>query len=737
MIVQGRAKQFAKATLLCSIASASALPALAQQEAAVKLEEIIVTARKQEERLQDVPVSVTAFTAEMLKERAIRDITDIALQTPGFAMQSSQRLSEQPFVRGQSINSALYPRQTVSSFVDGVWAQGLGRAILFQDVERVEVLKGPQATVFGRASFAGAINYVAKKPTFEPRGEVEIGGGEHDSFLGSVGISRALVADKLAARFFVGGERVGPEWRNVTDGQAIGKQSIEQGSISFLMVPDSNLDALFRLQYANIDDGNQAMVATRATQNNCRPTASGAFQLYCGELPITSAPITQYTKGLFRGGFKHYAEYRGEFVVNYSTDSFKITSQTAYNNGQVGASSDGSLLGVPVLGGALLTYFKTRFHDVAEDLRISSPGPSRLHWMFGASYLNAYREDNSSYFPTVVRSAPFLTKNISGYGQLAYDFVPQFTATVEARYQSEDVAREGLINGIHYQTTFNKFLTRISLQYKPTDASMFYASVANGNKPGFFNTTIGLPTQYIPVKEEGSWVYEIGTKSDWLDRRLRTNVSAYYTDWKNLAAALNVGRVDANGNPVLVGGLPQTVQATVNAAKAHVTGFELEALAKLAAGWTGGFSYAYTHSVFDDYVSLVQGSLNGAEQVKGNQLWNSPKQKWTLTSTYRAALPGWDNLEYFVSADLTWRDRQYVDELNTAWIPSMYLLNARIGIEAPSWTFTIIGRNLNNTKVPEYATRYLLDYTRTPLVPNYTFTLRAARNFSARFSYRF
>ena len=714
------------------------LPAIAQEQTAqLQVEEILVTARKREERLQDIPVSVTAFTSEMLSSRAIKDITDIALQTPGFAMQSSQRLSEQPFVRGQSVNSALYPRQTVSSFVDGVWAQGLGRAIMFQDVERVEVLKGPQATVFGRASFAGAINYVPKKPTFDTKGDLEVGGGEHDSYQTAFGMSGAIVPEKLAARVFIGAEGRGDEWRNVTDGRGIGQQANQQGSVSLLLVQDTNLEALYRFQYANIDDDNQPMVVTRAGQNNCRPTAAGKFQLYCGELPITSAPITQFTSTIPGGGFKVYSEYRNTLSLNYSTDSIKFASLTAYNSGRIGASSDGSLLGAPVLGGALLSYFKSHFHDFTQDVRVSSATTSNLTWMLGASYLNAYREDNSGLFPTITRSAPFLTKNISGYGQVAYEFVPGLTGSFEGRYQSEKVAREGLINGIHYQTTFDKFLTRTSLQYKVTDANMLYASVSNGNKPGFFNTAAGIPSQFIPVKEESTWVYEIGTKNEWLDRRLTTNLSAFHTDWKNLAAAFNVGRVDANGNPVIIGGLQQLVQATVNAAKAHVDGVELETLAKLAPGWTGSFVYAYTDAVFDNYVSLVQGSVTGGEQVKGNQLWNTPKQKWTLASTYRAELPGTDNLEYFISADLTWRARQYVDELNTAWIPSMYLVNARIGVESPAWTFTIYARNLNNTKVPDYSTRYLVDYTSPPTVPNYTFTLRPERNFNAKFAYRF
>ena len=197
------------------------LPAIAQEAAdqaqarpRLSAEELVVTARKREESLQEVPLSITAFSADQLQRVGATDNEDIALLTPNFntVRQIGRRL-DRPTIRGQSA-AAVGGEPNASYFIDGVAVAGSISTITLGPIERVEILRGPQSAQFGRATFAGAINYVTRKPTDEFTGEVQAKVGEHETRQYSAWSSGPVIPGVLRYFASAGYSEYGGEWRN-------------------------------------------------------------------------------------------------------------------------------------------------------------------------------------------------------------------------------------------------------------------------------------------------------------------------------------------------------------------------------------------------------------------------------------------------------------------------------------------------------------------------------------------
>jgi len=713
------------------IATAWTAPVAAQTPGGI-LEEVVVTARKRDERLQDVPMAITAWNAQRLERLGIRDITDLALQTPGFAMQNQSRQNEQPFLRGMSVNSVFRDRQNASFFVDGVYVAGIGRAIGQDDIERIEVILGPQSAMFGRSTFAGAVNYISKKPVFDTEGMVRGEVGSNGKYAGSASISGPLIGDKLAGRLSVGINRWDGEWRNTLDGKRLGTQEDQRVAASLLYRPTENFDATLRFQFANFNDGNAPTVVLSATNNNCLPSATGAFQFFCGAIPIPTQ-VSQNLNLIYRGGFRRVDDYRGQLTMNWTFGGWKITSVSAYNYGRQGLASDGDGSPVNALGGALNTYFFTRFRDYVQDLRVTSPAEDRFRIMAGASYFGSLRLESQQRLPTFSSGPATLVRTPSVYGQASYDILPNLTASLEARWQSEKVSLEATPTS----TTFRAFLPRAVVNWKVTEDAMLYTSASKGNKPGFFNTAVGTPRDLRDVKEETMWAYELGAKTQWLDKRLTLNGAAYYINWTNQGYQDTVLQRDANNNLILApNGVPRTVVLTINVGKTEVKGIELDGGFQITPEWSVRAAYAWTEAKYKTFLSNLPLTYGGNRSVAGKYLQNTPIHKLTLSTQYITPLAMWPGYDLVMGADYSYRDKQYLDELNTSWVKPLHLLNARIGVENATWALQIYGRNLFDSDVPDFATR-TTDFAAVPNRNSYTVTLRQSANFGAIATYRF
>ena len=281
------------------------------QSASSMRDEIVVTARKREESLQDVPLSISAFTSEQLQNAGVANNYEVATLAPNFnTLQQVGRRLDRPTIRGQA-SPAVTGEANASYFVDGVFVSGSVSTITLGPIERVEILRGPQSAQFGRATFSGAINYVTKKPTNEFTGEISAKAGNNETRQFSAWASGPIVEDQLAFFASAGWDRYGGEWRNslkagqapdIFNGQALEGDSSRLGGTDtkdvitkLLWTPNDDAEITLKLGYTEGDDDHYVQLIQEPGELNCflptpdninEPWFTTSQGAYCGTLDI-------------------------------------------------------------------------------------------------------------------------------------------------------------------------------------------------------------------------------------------------------------------------------------------------------------------------------------------------------------------------------------------------------------------------------------------------------------------
>ncbi len=323
-----------KTKLLASVAGAAliattydASPVFAQDLA---IEEIIVTSRKREENLQQMPLTVTALTNDDILDRGVDNIVDLSDYTPGFYTETVGARTSNPYFRGLVVNTGQIDRQNSSVFVDGHFVLGTAATFGFNNIERVEVLKGPQSALFGRATFGGAVNFITKTPGDEVEVDVDIDIGEHHRYDTAVTVSGPLfgsskVKGMLSARYY----EFGGEWNNVAtfeNNATIGDEETKAISGKLLWEPTENLVVTVFGSYAEDDDGPPATTSLPETLDNCLFYSNNPPLGYiCGKLPTNIKTVEQNNQrvaerfGMEVGQFRITERYTAE--IDYVTSN--------------------------------------------------------------------------------------------------------------------------------------------------------------------------------------------------------------------------------------------------------------------------------------------------------------------------------------------------------------------------------------------------------------------------------
>ena len=297
-----------------SVLGALALVSLFWTEAALPavtdpfIEEIVVTARKREESLLEVPVAVTAFSAQAIRELNLVRLEDLARFTPGFAFDSGtgrQVSSYRPVVRGlTTIRNGIGNTSAATTFIDGVYVGGSVQATELYNLERVEILRGPQAAQYGRGTYAGAVNYVTRQPAEELGGEFSATLAEHDSLDVNAWLSGPLAGERLGVFAAAGHRQYAGEYRNLRSGELVGDESPTDLTARLTWTPGPDLRVSGRLGWQRSDDGHFAVSLQPRTLNNCcfrSADAPRAREYYIGVAP-DPGPVNLYTDLLDAAG---------------------------------------------------------------------------------------------------------------------------------------------------------------------------------------------------------------------------------------------------------------------------------------------------------------------------------------------------------------------------------------------------------------------------------------------------
>lgn len=711
-----------------------------------QIEEITVTARKREETLQQVPVAVTAFSAAEIKNARIESLKDVAKLTPGLVFAPLfGAINQLPIIRGAA---QTFGQLNVGVFIDGIYLSGKGGVdIELNDLERVEIVKGPQSALYGRNTFSGAINYVTKAPSSTMKGEAEFSMGDHGLRKGMITLT-GPITDKL--RFRVGGYvRDFDGWyKSAIDGGKVDFADTRGAALTLQALPSDRFTATFKLSGSREDSGQPPANVIRANARPGTPSGGSAAQprnlIYLGELPsigehdvLVNTKTTGFEQGAY--GFRG-STTRASLDLTYDFDAVTLTSLSSFSRRINNLTLDGDNTicdrtgGCPNFGfpfAPSIPFGQSNFgtssldetyRDWSQELRLSSNTGDRLKWMAGVFYYdNNTRSLDRSLNPlTLANQAVYgyplsvtTTKSYSAFGSASYKLTDQLSLTGELRYEQEkQTFRRGPTNPrvlptdvtakvFNLNQKFNFTTPRVILDYKLDDAKMLYASVSRGVKTGGFNTNNNVFDNQRQYGPEKSWNYEVGTKTTWLDNRLRLNGALFYTDWTDQQVACQ--------NPLTAGGSSTQRTYTCNVGQAHTFGVELEATAQLTREISVTGSYTYTKARYDAFVddslaaTLVLAGLPPIN-FDGKNLPYVPEHKLVISPRYNLAMGnGWD---LFARADVSYQSKTYLRADNLQSFGSKTVTDLRIGVSTGNWTVSGFVDNLFDDDTPTAGVRF-------------------------------
>ncbi len=625
------------------------------------LDMIVVTARKRgEESILDVPLSVTALSADYIENAGFENILDVAQATPGFFFESFNslpgRYDSVPYIRGVVFDTSNATQQTVSVFVDGVFVSGGTQTIGVEDVERIEVIKGPQSATFGRTTFAGAINYVTADPGDEFRLKLSGTAASRNEYEANFLLDGPIVADvvsgRLSGRF---ADKEGHFDNQLVPGQTLGDEETWSIGGTLLFTPSDNFRTKVRYFYSEMDDGHPAVTLIDSTFNNFGPLPNvipdpdepdgfaDGEAIFQGTLPIPA--FDQIGLNTSAADFQNFVDAAAEDEIQFlggslgldrfglAREASRFSIQSSYDIDSLGITIDGlfgyntedviTLLDTDTTADNTFLLFGARdFEDTNFELRVSgSAMDERLTLSGGVSLYNLELLTNGEFFTPAFfntffgNGAPTETKiDTRGvFVQLGYNVTERFNISLEARYQVDEIdeidATGSSVEGSPEE--FRNFLPRLTAYYQPADDTLLYASYSKGNRPGGFNSNFfeiteaqraelaeDFPSVSGTFDEEELNSFEIGWKQSLLDNRLSFALAGFYMDRQDQTAIVVA---QLTGDPTLGEPAVITDNFTVNAATSDIYGSEIEAFWTPTDNWSFRGSLAYVKAEIDSF----------------------------------------------------------------------------------------------------------------------------------------
>lgn len=619
----------------------------APQALAQGIEEIVVTVRKREESLASVPLSVSAFTEGDFAKRGMEDLGDVARFTPGFSFENyTGGITPSPVIRGLS-QTALQSRiQNVGFFIDGVYIQQQGNIDFgLLGIERIEVVKGPQSALYGRNSFAGAINYVTRKPSDELEAQVSLTLGTDSREDRRITVSGPIVPGLLSGRLTTGTTEFDGTWKNqfhavnTATGQVYKDTAVSfrngRGTDGNLGGYDNSADML-QLQFTPRDDLTFDLAAYRFRirrdegaagtleqttnpdaigQLNCNPRApSNTNFLYCGELKFNPDDMARDPRNIGNYADSRIWSLTGTWQV---TDALAAKYQYAKTN--LDAYSYGVGSGPTVIQGpgtaSLSEAPVTSLESDSHELRFEY-NAGRWNLMGGGYFMeiddsNQQTAYNVQLLATgnniqpvgggpfapfgvfVIANEKFKDEMVSGFGAFEYQISDTLTFGAEARWTREKKKIMDLRTPANDRgDTFNYFTPRVSLDWAFMEDAIAYVSVAQGVKSGGFNGATADPG-FENYDEEKNTTWEVGSKMRLLGGRLQLNTAAYFIDWDDLQIAF------ADVVPATEGSTALEPSYIGNAKGARSIGLEVDAAFSLTDQLLLTFAGSWTQSKFN------------------------------------------------------------------------------------------------------------------------------------------
>jgi len=664
-------------------------------DADLRLDEVIVSAQKTEENVQNIPVSVSVFSSAKINDYRIQNTRDLAVIVPNLYSSNPGDGRNITSIRG--IGTTSYD-PAVATYIDGVNQFGLDTYIasLF-DIERIEVLRGPQGTLYGRNAMGGVVNIITKQPSNYTSGFAGVDIGNYGQQRYSAGIRTALIKDKLffgAAGLF---NRQSGFYTNEFNNSRFDRAHGYLGNYYLKFTGSSKFALTLNVKH------------NENRNNGTFPLAGSAEDALKSPFRINQNGLTTMHDNLFNASLS----------ANYSGDSFNFSSQSAYQSNyrfyDKPIDSDFS----PLDGILLINNYGRDWNKTAvltQEFKFSSPSSadSKMRWVGG---LYGFYQNNpvkqGLFFGAdaeAVGSVPDLNIvsinrgkgfGMAAYGQLAYAVTDQLSVTAGLRYDYEhkkqnvygEMFMQGEVPSADQKDTtatasYSALSPKVSVAYLMSAEHNLYATYSRGFRAGGL-TQLGsdrTARSLYSYKPEYSNNIELGSKNTFLDQRLSLNMAVFY-----------VRLTDAQ-IPVLV--LPDAITVTRNAGKMSSKGVEAELSARPVKGLSVDYNFGYTDA---KYKRLSLPDEGQEVNYDGNRQVYSPKMTSMLALQYSYAVKPLNKLNLIVRGEWAYTGDQFYDLKNEIEQKGYQLFNAKAGVSTSKIDVFLWGRNLGNKTYVDYA----------------------------------
>lgn len=803
------------------------------QEAFV-LDEIVVTGRKREETLQDVPVSVSVISATLVEEAGLLTQRDLFELTPGLHYdQGDSRNTALPSIRGVQSNEQATNRTKVTAFIDGMPVLGTQGSIGFQNLAQIEVYRGPQSAAFGRSTFGGAINYITKDPGADLEGSIGFDVNDYGrrilngTYSGPISESVGFLVDASIEDTDAYDDYV------ATDGTEFGTRSGNSVLGKLVFFPSENTEVEFALSHVETEDGPVARYfiseeARTACFDGTETTGMGDGVYGSGSLDCDWSQggqiAAQYDREAFLiengetdgdilalaagqsipdsdiGSFSE--RDRASVNFSYFTDNDSTLQVLAFHSDEeyVSSTDDGFNADEAIniidegtdpatytvaVSGMDVTQLAIRSDptDITEsylEARWVSPEDEKLRYVVGASYYDydfyseiyqggygavlAGQTDVDLYDSLAVLPAGTSISdprqvfseqatNMGLFFNLTYDFTYNLTATLEGRYQSDDVSGTNEETGISDSIKTSAFLPRLSVNYAATDNVSLYGQVSKGNNPAGVNTELldgdAANSELFLYEEETLINYEIGAKGTAANDRFKYSVALFQMDWSDQAQSVNLETTGGGGTDA---------RAILNEGDLDITGVEFESDYLIGGNWSLRSTLTLLDATYSDYcssevfgnglgviagldeeLSTDSGRVYDCYDVSGLDIVQQPSLTASLSPTFGMDI-GNRGMFLDVRADLIHEGSEYLDAANVAELSAVTTMNFSVNLGGDNWNAALYVNNVTDEDRPVHVEsaddRSIATLDPDP-VSNFLITPRDPRTVGLRASYQF
>ncbi|MDZ3832666.1 MAG: TonB-dependent receptor [Sphingopyxis sp.] len=712
-------------TAFCGVSTAvQAQDAEPTAPGAVQVEEIVVTARRREESLQDVPISVTAFSGDALDQQGAPDITALQRSTPNLTMQVSRGTNSTltAFIRGIGQQDPLWGFEPgVGLYVDDVYvARPQGAVLDIFDIERIEVLRGPQGTLYGRNTIGGAVKYVTKRLGHDVSGKIrgEYGRFNEYNLVASVAVP---VSDAISVGGAFAWYNRDGYGRNYFTGADTNNKDVIAGRLSVELAPSD--DVFVRLAADRTEDRSNANHGHREIRepNSGTPVLAGKYDTFAG--------VGDRNKVVTQG-----ISLTGEWQVS---DAVRLKSITAYRDGYTegaGIDFDGTPQPFLDIVAAGKVY---QDHQFSQELQALIEA-GRVQGVVGVYYLDSTAQGafdtilgrglvpeailvprpSAATALTQLTSGSVDTKSFAIFGDVNFDLSDRLKLSVGARWTRD--RKEGEVFKANYlgtigsplvkpyvpvlpppfnvpqiltdyreARTFNEFTPRVSLTYKASDDVNIYAAYGRGFKSGGFDMrgdATATPSTRDGYDSEIVDSYEVGLKGDFLDGQLRLNTAFFYTDYQGQQVTTQVPKVTPP---------PGVVSFVDNVGSSRIYGLELEAAAVLSRNFSANVSFGYINAKFNEFLVYDLATGKTVDVADLRRFQNTPKFTGSISVNWQGDFAGG---RIAVQPSLSMRSDVHLFEVPIPSIDQdgfeLVDLSVTWTSDDDHWRFGVHGRNL-------------------------------------------